>query len=310
MSILFLFVDGVGIGPSHPGRNPLTAGRLSLLNNFSDREREEPLPFQGHCVPLDATMGVDGTPQSATGQTALLTGLNAARVNGTHLTGFPNRRLRKLLRDHSVLKRLRQRGRRVLFANAYRPISFLLPPPVLRRRSSATTVATFASGVPFRTVWEIPIGEALYHDFTNEGLSREGYDLPIRSPEEAGETLARIVMRNDFVMYEYFKTDTAGHGQNWDKCIALTEQYDRFLHAVLKNLDLTQSTVILASDHGNLEDISTPTHTMNPAMGLVFGRRAEEVAVHLRSVTDVTGVILSLDSHDNRDPSADAEEGP
>jgi hypothetical protein len=38
---------------------------------------------------LDASLCVPGLPQSATGQAALLTGLNAPELMGRHIEGFP-----------------------------------------------------------------------------------------------------------------------------------------------------------------------------------------------------------------------------
>ncbi len=297
MSTLLLFVDGVGLGAREPAINPLAAARLELLDRFDGPEElARPVPLGGFCTPLDAAMGVQGVPQSATGQTALLTGQNAALANGRHLMGFPNGLLREVLREHSVLKRLRARGRRVLFANAFQPIFFLLPPEAQRRRMSATTTATLAAGIPLRTVPDIPPGEAVYHDFTNSGLDLLGYDVPQRTPEEAGRVLAGLVSRHDFVLYEHFLTDKAGHAQDLARGIAVAERLDRFLKAVLEAVDLARVTVLVASDHGNLEDLSQPGHTRNPALGLVWGHEAAWAASHLRTLMDVTETILALDS--------------
>lgn len=295
MAVLFVFVDGIGRGTRDPAVNPLAATHLELLSGFADSPGPESLPFGGHSVPLDATMGVDGTPQSATGQTALLSGQNAARANGGHLTGFPNELLRGLLSRHSLLKRLRERGRRVTFANAFQPIYFLLPPTLQRRRTSATTAATLAAGLSLRTIPDIAIGEAVYHDYTNSGLSALGFDVPERTPEEAGHVLGRLAGRHDFVLYEHFLTDKAGHSQDMDQALAVVRRLERFLGAILETVDLQSTTVLVASDHGNLEDLSRPGHTCNHAMGLVWGQRADWAAAHLRSVTDVSDVILALD---------------
>jgi hypothetical protein len=59
---------------------------------------------------LDASLGVPGLPQSATGQTSILTGVNAPAEMGRHISGFPGPTLRRILFEHSVLKRIRERG--------------------------------------------------------------------------------------------------------------------------------------------------------------------------------------------------------
>ncbi|MDQ2998229.1 MAG: aminotransferase class I/II-fold pyridoxal phosphate-dependent enzyme, partial [Chloroflexota bacterium] len=54
---------------------------------------------------IDATLGVDGLPQSGTGQTALLAGFNAAALHGRHQPHVPPVALRALLAE-----RFRSRG--------------------------------------------------------------------------------------------------------------------------------------------------------------------------------------------------------
>ncbi|HEY6098635.1 MAG TPA: peptidase, partial [Anaeromyxobacter sp.] len=78
MTVLFVFVDGVGAGAPDPDRNPLARGEF-LLSRFEDGSGA-PLPAGGRAVLADATLGVPGRPQSATGQTAILTGENAPRL--------------------------------------------------------------------------------------------------------------------------------------------------------------------------------------------------------------------------------------
>ncbi len=93
MSILLIFIDGLGIG-SRGEHNPLDVfgSAVSPLAIFED---EEPtLPFDGRLARTCARLGVEGRPQSASGQTTILTGINASAVLGFHKQGFPNERLR------------------------------------------------------------------------------------------------------------------------------------------------------------------------------------------------------------------------
>ena len=73
----------------------------------------------GRTMPLDATLGVDGLPQSGTGQTALLTGENAADLQGRHFGPWVPVALRPLVEGRSVLQRALDAGRSAAFANAY-----------------------------------------------------------------------------------------------------------------------------------------------------------------------------------------------
>src|SRR5579872_5700736 len=109
MPVALVFVDGVGIGPRDTSRNPL-ARRPTLLSHFDDGTGE-PLPRGGVMTPIDPRLDVPGRPQSATGHTALLTGINAAALLGKHLLGYPNQPLRDLLARESIFHRLRDQGR-------------------------------------------------------------------------------------------------------------------------------------------------------------------------------------------------------
>src|SRR5215210_7396620 len=108
-SVLLIFVDGLGIG-RRDEHNPLArlGADASPLAVFED---EEPaLPFDGVLARTDARLGVEGRPQSASGQTTILTGVNAPAALGYHKQGFPNERLREVLRRHSVFLQLKNAG--------------------------------------------------------------------------------------------------------------------------------------------------------------------------------------------------------
>ena len=120
--VIFIFIDGLGIGSCDPRVNPLAAFQPRILRLYQNALG--PFPFQGQCLVTDAQLNVAGTPQSATGQTTLLTGVNAATYLGHHLPGFPNRTLKELLAKHSLFRRLKQKGMQMTFANAYTPSFF------------------------------------------------------------------------------------------------------------------------------------------------------------------------------------------
>ena len=122
MPVLFVFVDGVGAGPRDPDVNPLARGDW-LLSRFADGSGA-PLPRGGRAGLADATLGVPGRPQSATGQATILTGENAPAALGQHLVGFPNAALRDLIDRRSLFRDLSARGLRAEFANAY-PVAYL-----------------------------------------------------------------------------------------------------------------------------------------------------------------------------------------
>jgi hypothetical protein len=74
-SVLLFFIDGLGIGRRGP-HNPLDNLNAIPLAVFQNEEPERFL--NGIVVPTDACLGVEGRPQSASGQTTILTGVKCA----------------------------------------------------------------------------------------------------------------------------------------------------------------------------------------------------------------------------------------
>ncbi|HZS48504.1 MAG TPA: peptidase [Blastocatellia bacterium] len=286
MSILLIFIDGVGIG-TRGNHNPIDGSSAQIIQVFQNEEFR--IPFDGVLAVTDAHLGVDGKPQSATGQTTILTGINAPAFLGQHLSGFPGGSLRSVIQEHSIMKELKNRGRRVVFANAYAPRFFEKRP----RFVSASTIANEAAEMPFRSVEDLKTERAVYHDFTHSVLKGSGVPIHYRSPEDAGKILARIASESDFCFYEYFMTDFAGHSRDFDFARSTIEVLDQFLLSVLAQIDLSKHVVILTSDHGNIEDMTTKSHTDNKVATMVWGSRAAEMASKIRSLCDIAPTILA-----------------
>ncbi|HEX8721705.1 MAG TPA: hypothetical protein VF736_13805 [Pyrinomonadaceae bacterium] len=288
MSLLLIFVDGLGIG-TRGAHNPLHllgdgAAPLAVF------EGEEPrLPFGGVLARTDARLGVDGRPQSASGQTTILTGVNVPAAFGQHKQGFPNERMREILREHSLFLRLRGLGAGpLLFANAYATRFFERRP----RWVSATTVAVEAAGLPFRTAADVRAGRAVYHDFTNRALRALGDDAPLRTPEEAAQVLASLAAEHRFTLYEHFIADRAGHERDEPFALSVLTELARFVRAVLARVDLARTSVVLTSDHGNVEDLSTRNHTLSFVPTLAWGPARETFARRVRDLADITPLIV------------------
>ncbi|MBN1779570.1 alkaline phosphatase family protein [bacterium] len=292
MNVLLIFVDGLGIGSANPEINPCIQKELFHLANWFDPDGNL-VSSSGDILALDANLGVAGLPQSATGQTALLTGINAARHLGRHLQGYPNQMLRELLIASALPVRIKKAGLRPLFANAYRPEFFTLPEK-LKWRLSATTVSNLAADLPFKTLEELQQGKAVYHDLTNGFLVQKGFGMPEITPEQAGMNLAEIVREHDFTLYEYFMTDKAGHSRQLMPARQILQQLERFINTLLNQLDTKQSLIILTSDHGNIEDLSVKSHTTHPVMTLIRGPDPCRRQFAGRSILDIAPFILSV----------------
>jgi 2,3-bisphosphoglycerate-independent phosphoglycerate mutase len=288
-SLLLFFIDGLGIG-TRGAHNPLDGLEdVSPLAVFQGEQAE--LPFDGRLAITDACLGVEGRPQSASGQTTILTGVNAPAAIGSHKQGFPNPALLNILRQHSVFLQLKRAGvNPIAFANTYTQQFFERRP----RWISATTAAVEAADVRFNVLKDLKAGRAVYHDFTNSLLIERGETVDPRTPEEAGEVLAGIVAANRFSLYEYFITDKIGHAQDMEAARRTLPMLARFIRTLLTRVDLGRSTVILTSDHGNVEDLSVRNHTLNPVPTIVWGRDRDRIATRISSLTDITPTIVDV----------------
>ncbi len=289
VSVLLFFIDGLGIGSRGP-HNPFDGlGDAEPLAIFQD---EPPiLPFNGLLAPTDARLGVDGRPQSASGQTTILTGINAPAAIGYHKQGFPNQALLDIIRERSIFLQLKRDGvDEITFANTYTEKFFESRP----RWISATTAAVEAAGLRFNRLSDLNAGRSVYQDFTNAMLIERGEPVELRSPEQAGEVLASIVATNRFTLYEYFITDKIGHAQDREEAVHVLRSLALFIRSLLAKLDLKSSTVIVTSDHGNIEDLSLRNHTLNPVPTIVWGKHRAELAARIRSLTDITPGIVEI----------------
>jgi 2,3-bisphosphoglycerate-independent phosphoglycerate mutase len=287
MSILLFFIDGLGIGSRGPF-NPLDG--LDDAEPLAIFPGETPkMIHEGIVVPTDACLGIEGRPQSASGQTTILTGINAPARLGYHKQGFPNAAMLEIIRDHSIFLQLSRAGiSPITFANTY-PQRFFDERP---RWVSATTAAVEAAGLRFRTVPDLKAGRAIYQDFTNAILIERGEDVSPRTPEEAAAVLASIAGENRFTLYEYFITDRVGHAQDMQGAKTVLINLARLIRGVLKGIDLRRTSVILTSDHGNIEDLSSRNHTLNPVPTIVWGANKDSIANRIKSLADITPAIV------------------
>jgi 2,3-bisphosphoglycerate-independent phosphoglycerate mutase len=263
--VLWIFLDGVGIGRSDPSCNPFARFEPTVLRVF--QEHSPQLPREGLLLPADPCLGVPGIPQSATGQTTLFTGVNAARYVGFHQQGFPSAALKDLIARRSAFLQLRRLGMKPTFANVYTPRFFTRRP----RWVSVTTVMAETSGVRLRTLDDLHRDRGLFMDFTNEHLFEQDLAVPRRSPEEAAGILTRLALDYHLCLYEFFLTDLAGHRGTMEAAEEIARRVDRFLAAVVNETDLTRCSVLVTSDHGNLEDKSRKQHTLNLVPIMVWG---------------------------------------
>jgi len=298
MRLLFIFFDGWGLGANDPATNPFVTAPMPTLRELFDGAM--PTNDNGNfnsamttLVPTDATLGVPGLPQSATGQTTIFTGINAPRAIGEHLGPYPNDALRQILAGDSLFKQLVAANRRVAFANAYPPIFFERLARNKARRS-ATAHAVHAAGVRYRTIDDLRAGNAVSVFVTNKLWRDYGADVPLITARDAGRNLARLARANDFTVFEYFLTDAAGHRGNPAFSAQVLDEVDQLLRGVLDEIDLRDTLIVTTSDHGNLEDTSAKAHTLNPVPTMLIGAGREKIAPRIKSLTDLTPTLIHL----------------
>lgn len=298
--VILVFIDGLGIGGHDPAINPLAAFQPEVLRVYQKSLGD--LPRGGCCLATDAQMGVLGIPQSATGQTALLTGTNASAYLGRHLSGFPNQVLKDLIREQSLFRKLKKRGFRVTFANTYNPRFFEQRP----RWVSVSTVMCETAEVRLWRIEDLRAGRSLFMDFTNGILRDRGFEVPVRTPQEAARILVGLAENYDFCFYEYFLTDLVGHRGVLKEAVALLQELDAFLLEVVHRIDLEQVSLVVCSDHGNIEKMDQKGHTTNLVPTLLWGGIQEVASQGPRafSLQDVAPLIESfLGGGPRQDPS-------
>lgn len=302
MRVAILFTDGVGVGPRDRSTNPLARGDY-LLSQFDDGSGT-PLPHGGARHDVDTTFGVAGRPQSASNQTAIFTARPAPSLIGRHVLGYPNEPLRKLIAAHSIVRRATEAGHSATFANSY-PTEYLdalglkrrsgtgddlqIPARYLRRlKASASTLAMAAGGVALRTLDDARNDEGLTHDVDGSTAARRNLEVPPRSPKEAAQIFWRLAA--DFTLFEHYLADEAGHAQDYPAAEQALGTFDAFAREVIEHRP-AGTEVLICSDHGNVEDLSTRGHTRNRVAVLSFG---EAKLPAIQTVADVGAAALSI----------------
>ena len=280
MKVLFLFIDGVGLRDAATD-NPVNPEVCPALCRLITK----------HGKPIDARLGIDGPPQSATGQATMFSGVNCAAAMGKHCEGFPGPSLRKIIETDNLFKQLRSRGKEVCFSDAY--LVDTAEELAARRFKSVTTVMALTAPETVRTVDDLQNGQAVMQDLTRETIQDRWPDIAVIPPQRAAEHLAAIVRKYDFTLFEFFQSDVAGHSMDYARACAALRTYDRFLAAIVRFVEAMGVTLVMTSDHGNIENISERGHTLNPVPFVAFGPKEEFLRERVSSLVDVTPALLA-----------------
>ncbi len=297
--VLMLFLDGVGIGKKDSSINPFFASRFIALEEFMGgsipnlRERYSSTAA-GSMVPLSATLQMPGLPQSGTGQTALLTGKNAPKIIGKHFGPYPYSTLRPLLTEENIFKKLQLHHKRVLYANAF-PQRYFDYFGQHKSRMTAIAYAWEQSGNKLNDAEVLKSGKALSADITNEHWNKLGFTpVPVITLHDAGKRLVDLTSQYDFVFYEYYMTDKTGHSQSMPDALHVLGMLDGLLEGILQSFRHESMLLLITSDHGNMEDLSTKSHTRNPVPLVAYGKEHKKITSKSKNIMHVTPAILEL----------------
>jgi hypothetical protein len=293
--LFYFFIDGLGL--DKPGEdNPVSDLFQSSLSGYRLEKLSSAAIFdRGVIVPLDPVQGVPGLPQSATGQTSLYTGINAQKVVGHHLTAIPNKKLIRLIRDRSLLKKLKDGGISVTSANLYSEEFFKRRSIMKKNMFPVSTLSIKAADIPFRMINEYSEKKALSADITNRFMNERGWGIDMITPEEGAQRIYNILEENQAVFFEYFMTDIYGHKRNREALDIRKKELDGFLFSLLKIIsENPEISVLIVSDHGNVEDFSTGNHTSNPVPLILFTEDNDfkKSALNCRRLIDVYYLVL------------------
>lgn len=261
---------------------------------------------------IDACLGVEGLPQSGTGQATLFTGVNCAEHVGRHFGPYPHSSTHGILREKNLFRRVdalalsgdaesdpesdseSSRGNgasayAAAFANAYPPRFFDWVEA--RGRYTVTTMSAVESGLSLRRSEDLATGDAVSADITAAGWPDPNASIPPREEAEAARHLVQLHRRHRCTLFEYYLTDKAGHGRLDVPAENIVGTVDRFLAGIVAAMDPSLECLVITSDHGNIEALNEKTHTRNPVPLIAWGTGASA----FRDVTDLSGVTPAIE---------------
>ncbi len=295
--VLLFFMDGVGLGSADAETNPFVTADLphltALLGEGWYRQGQPPrVRARASLTPTDATLGVPGLPQSATGQAAILTGRNVPQLVGEHYGPKPNPAVAGALAEGTLFAEVVGAGGRAALLTPY-PERYFEGVASGRRLLSAVPLAAHNAGLPLHTADDLRNGDAVSPDFTNQGWREHlGYDdMPLLSLQGAGRRIAVLARRYQFSFFEHWPSDRHGHRGTLAEARAHLERIDAVLGGLFAAWDDDAGLLIITSDHGNIEAKDRRQHMANPVPTILLGPNHAELAAQIADLTDIAPVV-------------------
>lgn len=295
--VLMIFIDGVGIGENDSSKNIFFNRDFKffkyIFGEVPHLENQRIEKEGKYIFPTDACLGVEDLPQSGTGQTSIFCGINAPKILGKHFGPYPHSSIVPKVKELNIFKSLLELDKKVVFANAY-PKVFFDYIDSGKKRLSVTSLSCLLSNVTLKNEQDLRDGNALSAEIDNSRwVTKLNYDLPIVKPELAAQRLFKLTEENDFTLFEYFYTDHIGHFRIKDVADEILTTLDEFLFYILANLP-DDLTLLICSDHGNIEDMSVKMHTRNPALTISAGKYAKKLAEEITDLTEIKDSLIGI----------------
>jgi 2,3-bisphosphoglycerate-independent phosphoglycerate mutase len=297
MSFYFIFWDGVGFGKMNPKINPFFSAKLPTFQKLFNGNIPSSTfkRFASDTVslsPVNTTLGIPGLPQSGTGQTAIMTGVNASKFVGKHFGPHPYSTLVPIIKEKNLFAQLQQMDKTFFFANGYpkKYFDYIFGP---KGKVPTIALSYTSAGKTLNTHETIINHTAISADISGTRWKELGHpDVEPTNPIEAGKLFYQMGKKVDLIFFEYFVTDHAGHSQDLALAVEMLERMDGFIEGILQHFDYENDIIFIISDHGNIEDLSVKTHTRNPVPLIVIGKQHSYFS-RIKSLKDITPAIVS-----------------
>jgi 2,3-bisphosphoglycerate-independent phosphoglycerate mutase len=297
MYVHLFFMDGVGLGEPDPAVNPFVSARMPSLaallgEGWYLRQRGRITTERASLVPADATLGVPGRPQSATGQATILTGRNVPQLVGEHYGPKPNAAVAEIVRQGTLFQEVVAAGGTAALITPY-PQGYFDHIESGRRLLSSVPLAAVSAGLPLMTAADLRAGRAVSPDFTGQGWRDHlGYtDIPVLELAEAGQRIAAVAREYSFSFFEHWPTDRSGHRGSLAQAVRHLEALDEAVGGLLSCWDDGAGLLIITSDHGNIEEKNHRRHSRNPVPAILVGQGHAELAALVHDLTGIAAVV-------------------
>ncbi|MFA5833506.1 MAG: hypothetical protein WDA22_08515 [Bacteroidota bacterium] len=299
MAFYFIFWDGVGYGKNDPKTNPFFSAKLPTFQRLFDGN----LPslsfkeFSSDVVslsPVNTTLRVPGLPQSGTGQTAIMTGMNASKFVGKHFGPHPYSTLIPVIKEKNLFKQLQKLNKTFFFANGYpkRYFEYIFGP---KGKVPTIALSYISTGKTLNTHDDIINQRAISADISGTKWKELGHpEIDSKNPSDVGRLFHQFGKEVDLIFFEYFVTDHAGHSQEMPMAVDMLERMDGFISGMLNSFDHENDTLLIISDHGNIEDLTVKTHTKNPVPLIVVGKHHSYFSSRIKNLTHITPTVISF----------------